>query len=65
MPNNSNHRSVNTSANYIPTLKNRNPVKSSDEDWWSEMCKKHKTKNHWKKEKKKLIDKEEGSSSDA
>ena len=52
MPNNNNHRSVNTSANYVPTLKNKNPIKSSDEDWWNEMCKKHKTKNHWKKEKK-------------
>tara|TARA_R100000008_G_C3575407_1_gene164918 strand:+ start:816 stop:965 length:150 start_codon:yes stop_codon:yes gene_type:complete len=22
-------------------------------DWWEELCKKHKAKNHWKKDKKK------------
>ena len=62
---NSQHKAVNSSANYVPSLKGANPLKKSDDDdWWSEMCKKHNTKNHWKKEKKKLLDKEKDSSSD-
>ena len=61
----SQHRAVASSANYVPSLKGANPLKKSDDnDWWSEMCKKHNTKNHWKKEKKKLIDKEGDPSSD-
>jgi len=64
MPN-SQHKAVDSSANYVPSLKGANPIKKSDDDdWWSEMCKKHNTKNHWKKEKKKLLDKEDDPSSD-
>ena len=30
-----------------------NPTKRTEEtDWWAELCKKHKAKNHWKKKKK-------------
>ena len=59
MPN-SQHKAVDSSANYVPSLKGANPIKkSNDDDWWSEMCKKHNAKNHWKKEKKKLLDKED------
>lgn len=24
----------------------------SEEDWWAELCAKHKAKNHWQKKKK-------------
>jgi len=41
--------------NYVPSLQGANPVKKDKgkDDWWNEMCQKHNTKNHWKKDKPK------------
>ena len=47
-----------TSANYVPTLKAGNPLKTSPDDWWDDLCAKHNAKNHWKKEEKKKSDEE-------
>ena len=33
--------------------------KAKDEDWWDQLCKQHKTKNHWKKREKKKVEKED------
>ena len=52
-PNNKNYRPVNNSANYVPALKNGNPLKEKKQDWWNEICDKYSEKNHWSKKDKK------------
>ena len=36
---------------YEPSMNNPEKVKKTD--WWDELCAKHNTKNHWKKDKDK------------
>jgi hypothetical protein len=47
---------VNNAANYIPSLKGGNPLKSEKSDWWDEICVAHGEKNHWPKKGKKKHD---------
>jgi hypothetical protein len=40
-------------ANKPPHWQHGNALEREPDDWWDELCMKHETENHWKKEEKK------------
>lgn len=43
---------------YTPSLTGGNPEKTTNVDWWDELCEKHNAKNYWKKYQKTKTEKE-------
>jgi hypothetical protein len=51
-------KNANGSYTQTHSISMNNPQAKQDSDWFDELCKKHDTKNHWKKKPKNKNEKE-------